>query len=345
MAAFMSQNNVAGCSLALVYPDQAQNKFQTHLLNYGRPAKGSKTAVDSTTEYEIGSLTKLFTADLLALFVRDGLMKLDDPLQKYLPASVHVPAFNGRAITLRDLATHTSGLPRKTGNVPQVRIVNGVPAWGYSTAAELFQFLNAYSLTRAPGSQWEYSNLAFALLGIADEKAGNATYDSLVTNRLAEPLSLHDTRIVLSAAQKARLAQGYSDTGDAAPPIAISGESLSAGALRSTIQDLAAYLVANIDPGATKLDSVLSLTEQKQAKGSSANGAAGLGWNISAPGTPQEQLTKDGSTAGFSSYIAFAKASRTGFAVVCNGHNVSKIVSPQLHKLLGQAAVPIDDSE
>ncbi|MEP7199793.1 MAG: serine hydrolase [Chloroflexota bacterium] len=141
------------------------------------------------------------------------------------------------------------------------------------------------------------------------------------------------------------VAHGYADNGDTAPPIAVSGGSLAAGALRSTIQDLAIYVVANIALGDTKLSSVLQMMQQRQAIGLSQNSAAGLGWNISMPDTPQEQFSKDGSTAGFSSYIAFSKVSRVSFAVVCNGHHVGQIIAPQLHKLLGASALPLDDSE
>ena len=313
MSAFMQSNKVVGCSVGLAFPEPGTSPLQSHLANYGVLAAGSKTPVDATTEYEIGSLSKLFSADVLALFVRDGLMRLDDTLQKYLPATIHAPTYNGQAITLRDLATHTSGLPRRADNVPQVRVVNGVLTWGYASADELLSYLNAYKLTRAPGAQWEYSNLAFALLGMAEEKAGGSTYENLVLGKIDGPLGLRDTRVVLSAAEKARLAQGYAANGDKAPPVAASGETLGAGALRSTIQDLATYLVANIDPAATKIDSVLALTQQPQAKGASPNGAAGLGWNISAPGTTREQLSKDGATAGYESYIAFSRPSRSGF--------------------------------
>ena len=345
MGAFMQSNKVSGCSLSVAAPDPNTSKVQSRITNYGALATGSKTPVDVTTEYEIGSLSKLFTADLLALFVRDGVMRLDDLLQKYMPATIHAPTYNGRAITLRDLATHTSGLPRRNDNVPQLRMVNGVLTWGYASADELLAFLNAYKLTRAPGAQWEYSNLAFALLGMAEEKAGGSTFENLVLSKIGTPLGLRDTRVVLSAGEKARLAQGYAANGEKAPPIAVSGEALAAGALRSTIQDLATYLVANIDPDATKLESVLALTQQPQAKGPSPSAAAGLGWNIIAQGTAREQFSKDGATAGFEAYIAFARASRSGFVVVCNGHNVNQGAAPQLQKLFGEFEFQVDDSE
>jgi CubicO group peptidase (beta-lactamase class C family) len=82
MPAFMSANDVAGCSAAVVYPDPSTNKLQTQLFNYGVASRATQKLVDSSTLYEIGSITKLFTADVLALFVGQNLMGLDDSLQK-----------------------------------------------------------------------------------------------------------------------------------------------------------------------------------------------------------------------------------------------------------------------
>jgi serine-type D-Ala-D-Ala carboxypeptidase/endopeptidase len=79
--------------------------------------------------------------------------------------------------------------------------VNGVLVWGYATNDEVFNFLNMYQLTRAPGAKWEYSNLASGILGIAEERIGQSNYESLAFNQVTGPLSMPDTRITLSAAE------------------------------------------------------------------------------------------------------------------------------------------------
>lgn len=345
VSSFMKENNIVGCSAAVEFPDAA-NKLETHILNYGVLSKGSKTQVDSTTEYEIGSLTKLFTADVLALLVREGQMQLDDPLQKYLPPSVHAPTFNGQAITLRDLATHTSGLPRNLGTGLGARTVNGAVLVGYDSQEEIFNFLNAFKLTRAPGSQSEYSNYAFSLLGIAEERAFNASYESLVVQKVAEPLGLRDTRVTLSPVEKAKLGQGYfENSGDAAPPFADSGGTLAMGALRSTIQDLATHLAANIDPGSTKFGPALQMTQEPQTKLSSQTQTMGLGWSIIYSSTPREILQKDGATAGFNGDIVFSKVNRTGFVAICNGHGVAEHLVPAISKALGLAESQFDENK
>ncbi|HET8792300.1 MAG TPA: serine hydrolase, partial [Nitrososphaeraceae archaeon] len=83
----------------------------TQVSGYGNISKANHTAVDGNTIFDIGSLTKLFVGTSLMDMINHGLVKLDDPLEKYLPANVTVPTYQGHKITLEDLATHTSGLP------------------------------------------------------------------------------------------------------------------------------------------------------------------------------------------------------------------------------------------
>ncbi len=87
------------------------------IIRYGKLSRDSDRTVDGDTVFEIGSATKVFTGLLMADAVERGEMKLDDPISKYLPSSVKIPTRNGRQITLLDLATHTSGLPRLPDNL------------------------------------------------------------------------------------------------------------------------------------------------------------------------------------------------------------------------------------
>ncbi len=108
--------------------------------------------VNGATQFEIGSVTKGFTALLLAEMVLKGDVALDDPARRYLP-SVPLP-MNGRAITLEDLATHTSGLPFMPDPLP-------------ATKTDIYRFLAGYKPKQAPGANWDYSNLGYWLLGEA----------------------------------------------------------------------------------------------------------------------------------------------------------------------------------
>src|SRR5208283_4407870 len=124
--------------------------------------KNDKRALDGDTVFEIGSITKVFTALLLADMAQRGEVALTDPVSKYLPKGVKMPGRNGHAIMLQDLATHTSGLPRLPSNMKPKDFMN--PYADY-TPELLYQFLSSYELPRDPGSKWEYSNLGAGLLG------------------------------------------------------------------------------------------------------------------------------------------------------------------------------------
>ena len=138
-----------------------------HVIAHGSMAEGDARPVDGDTLFEIASVTKVFTTLLLADMVRRGEVALDDPVAKFLPPGVTVPE-RGRAITLEDLATHTSGLPRMPTNFAPSDATN--PYADYSVA-QLYAFLSGYTLTRDVGAQYEYSNLGD---GATRPRAGTA---------------------------------------------------------------------------------------------------------------------------------------------------------------------------
>ncbi|HEX3107684.1 MAG TPA: serine hydrolase, partial [Thermoanaerobaculia bacterium] len=143
--------------------------------------KTAEKPVDANTVFEIGSVTKVFTSLLLADAVQRGEVALTDPVSKYLPPGVKVPERNGKKITLVDLATHTSGLPRMPTNFHPKD--PGNPYADY-TVAQLYEFLSSYELTRDPGSQYEYSNLGGGLLGHVLALRAGTDYETLVRKRI-----------------------------------------------------------------------------------------------------------------------------------------------------------------
>jgi len=164
------------------------------VIAYGHLEKGDSRALDGNTVFEIGSVTKVFTSLLLADMVQRGEVKLDDPVAKYLPANVKMPDRNGKAITLIDLATHTSGLPPLPANFNPKDPTN--PYADYSVD-QLYQFLSSYQLTRDIGSQYQYSNLGGGLLGHVLARRAGTDYETLVRSRICDPLGMKDTRITL----------------------------------------------------------------------------------------------------------------------------------------------------
>ena len=179
------------------------------VIAYGN-AGSTDRPLDGNSVFEIGSVTKVFTSALLADMVRRGEVKLEDPASKYLPASARLPSRSGKEITLLDLATQTSGLPRLPGNLAPKDPTN--PYADY-TVEQLYDFLSHYTLTRDIGEKYEYSNLGVGLLGHVLSRKAGMSYEELVTKRILEPLEMRDTAITHGA--DARLAP---DTTPAARP-------------------------------------------------------------------------------------------------------------------------------
>ena len=157
--------------------------------------------------FEIGSVTKVFTVLLLANMTEQGEVALHDSISQYLPSSVAVPKRAGRSITLADLATHTSGLPRLPTNLaPDENPDNPYEAY---SVEQLYAFLSSYTLSRDIGAEYEYSNLGGGLLGHVLALRANAGYEALVRTRIAEPLGMKSTAIALTEDMQSRLAIGH----------------------------------------------------------------------------------------------------------------------------------------
>jgi CubicO group peptidase (beta-lactamase class C family) len=186
------------------------------------------------TIFEIASLTKIFTALLLAEEVVRGHAKLTDPLQAYVPGGVVVPEFQGHAITLADLATHGASLPLR----PNLGVAPDTPnKYAGYTLAQLFDDLPDYQLARAPGSRFEYSNVGFALLGQGLALRSGEPFADLLKRRITDPLGLIDTGFVDDPDRAGRRAQGHDFYLN---PISATGFGAldPAGGLRSTAHDL-----------------------------------------------------------------------------------------------------------
>src|SRR5262249_48036639 len=142
---------------------------------------------------------------LLADMVRHGEVRYEQPVADLLPKTVHVPEKAGRKITLLDLATQRSGLPRLPGNLN----ATGDNPYGAYSVDSLYAFLSRYELPRAPGERYEYSNLGMGLLGHALSLRSGKSYETLVVERVARPLAMRDTRVTLDAELRSRLAAGH----------------------------------------------------------------------------------------------------------------------------------------
>lgn len=269
--------------------------------------------VDSTGVFEIGSITKVFTTSILEDMVERGEVKLDDPVAKYLPRSVRVPARGERQITLLDLATQSSGLPRMPANFSPRDSLN--PFADYSVQ-QMYEFLSGYQLTRDIGAEYEYSNLGMGLLGHALALKAGMGYEELVRRRILTPLGMTQTVITLTPAMRAKLAPGHSAEGSAVPNWDLPTLA-GAGALRSNASDMLTFLKANIDSMATPLSRTLKHAQAERRETNVPALKIGLGWHILA--RPAGNVVwHNGGTGGYRTFIGFDPARRLGVVVLSN---------------------------
>ncbi|HEY1221358.1 MAG: serine hydrolase [Bryobacteraceae bacterium] len=290
----------------------------TRIVTYGKLAKDDARPLNGDTVFEIGSITKVFTALLLADMAQHGEVKLDDPIAKYLPEGVKAPQRNGKQITLEELATHTSGLPRLPGNMTSKDAAN--PYADYS-AEKLYAFLTSYQLARDPGEKWEYSNLAAGLLGQLLSLRAGKDYETLVVSRIAAPLGMASTRITLTPEMKERMAAGYNNSLE--PARLWDFQALAGcGALRSTANDLIAFLAANLGYKKSPLQPALAAMLEVRLPTGQPSLQQALGWHI-LQRNDRDLVWKDGGTYGFASFIGFDAKAKVGVVVLANAFTLA----------------------
>ena len=246
------------------------------VVSYGHLDTNDVRPLTGDTEFEIGSITKVFTSLLLADMVQRGDVALADPVARYLPAGTKVPERGERQITLVDLATHTSGLPRLPTNFQPKDPAN--PYADY-TVEQLYSFLATYELPREIGASYEYSNLGGGLLGHVLARRAGMDYEALVRTRITNALGMTNTGVQLSADQRTRLAVGHNAQLSSVanwdfPTLA------GAGALRSTTNDLLTFLEANLGTlKSTLAPAMTSMLTSRRPTGTPGLEVA-LGWHV-----------------------------------------------------------------
>jgi CubicO group peptidase (beta-lactamase class C family) len=281
---------------------------------YGKTSVEGAGPVDEHTVYEIGSITKAFTGVLLADMAVQGVVSLDDPVARYLPDSVRVPGTDSLPITLRLLSAQRSGLPRMPDNFAPADPES--PYADYD-ADRLYAFLNSYTLTRAPGASYEYSNLGVGLLGFALARRAGTTYEDVLRRRILAPLGMTSTMITLTDGARGRLARGSAGGRSVAnwDLDALAG----AGALRSTARDMTTFLAAAMGLKPTPLDSAFRLATQPQFDaGPGGVMRIGLGWHVRQGPGGMRIVWHNGGTGGYHGWAGYDPARRVGVVVLTN---------------------------
>ncbi|MFJ2825832.1 serine hydrolase domain-containing protein [Streptomyces toxytricini] len=282
-------------------------------------ADGGTPSAD--TLFEIGSVTKTFTALCLARMAVAGTVELDEPLARLLPEGTAVPSRGGQEITLRHLSTHTSGLPRlPKGMMLRALLRPRTPdPYAGCTADVLLSGLARTRLGSTPGRRVRYSNVGAGLLGLALARRAGTTYGQLVTTQVCTPLGMSSTGVAGDASRPGRLAQGHDSRRRPTPPWSLA-DLAGAGGLRSSATDLVSYVRAHLDCGSPELAEAVRLTRQVEHRDNRFSWMH-LGWRAHRLHPRQGahlQIWHNGETGGFASFVGFDPETGTAVIVLSN---------------------------
>lgn len=301
------ENNIT----SFTYLDN-DGSYKTYLLS-------SQESDNNNPIYQIGSVSKLFTAHALSHLVANGDLKLTTTIKELLPF-LNFSDERIAKINLMQLANHTSGLPRLPINI-FVGVSDSLQPYQNYTQSMLYNFLASYELVRDPGKSYEYSNLGYGLLGnILDTyltKNKNTTLEKYIEKEIFDKTGMKDTKLELTDEQKKRLVQPYIEN---SPTPAWKFAVLKwAGAYYSTSTDLAKYLNQFVNKISVFDEKELEILRQITFE-VNPNMRMSLGWHITLLGG-NTVYWHNGNTYGNSAFVGFTSSGKF-VAVLSNSNRI-----------------------
>ena len=287
---------------------------KTSFFNYGMADNGQKRPVTADSIFNLGSVGKVFATTLLAQAVKQGELSLDDSVAKYVTELQR--GGDIRRITLGQLASHTSGLPR----VPQQ-----YETWhkGRYTWPDFVRFLNSWKAgpNHEPGQQYLYSNAAMVLLRVALERRFNTRFSALMHQRLTGPLGMTSTALPLPRDLLGRTVQGYGQQGRPIGKPGMEGGTFQwpgSGQIYSSSRDMATFLAANLGelPDHGPIENAMALAQQPVFT-VGPRLKLGLAWQ-NVPAGNFTIIDKNGGLDNTSTYIGFAPQRKLGVVILVN---------------------------
>lgn len=304
---YLGQAGTEGMSIGIL------KNGKTYFYGYGDADKTKHYIPASNTIFELGSISKTFTATIVALAIGEGRIKLDDPVNKYLPDSIPSLQFNDRVVTIKDLLNHTAALPRMPADFQDGRRdERGIIVYPIE---KFFSWLKGLKLTREPGLKSEYSNAGLALASTVMQRIYNMTYEQMVQQFIAQPIGMMDTRIDIRQQDSVRYAKGYTEDGSYHFPRNLPPIYQGAGGLRATADDMLKYAKAQWDAPNKKLEKAIQLTHDTTF--SDKNFHIGMAWVLLKYGN-LDVIFHNGATGGFRSYLGVAPDKQLAVIVLVN---------------------------
>lgn len=281
---------VAGLALGILSGDE------TTIREYGRVAPDQV--------FPIGSITKVFTAALLADMVQRKEVHLEDPISRYLAPAPKASRPAGPAITLEQLVTHTSGLPRLPRNLMPRALLNRANPYARYTAGHLQRAVARANVPSSRQHRVVYSNYGFAVLGHVLSLVLDRSYEESVVERVCRPLAMNETVIRLPVELAPRQATGHGKSGRPVPDWDLRTFD-PAGGLRSTVEDMLRFLAAHLHPEDAPIGPALELT-QRPRRAITPHDHIAMAWHVRRRGD-RTVVWHNGGTSGFGSFCAFER--------------------------------------
>lgn len=272
-------------------------------------------SIDENTVFEIGSVTKVFTTLILADMIKKGEINLNDPIDKFLPEHVKTPTKDRKTITILDLATHFSGLPRWPDGFP---LTDMNEQYAYDRE-EMYEYISNFELSREIGSEYEYSNIGVSLLGHILTLQSGQSYEELLHKRILSEFGMDSTCVKKCDELRDRFAKPHllqSQTNE----LNLSEDFVAAGEIRSTGKDMMTFLSYAMGLKDSNLKDSFELT-QSAKRGIDNNLSIGLAWHILQKDDNRMIIWHNGATNGFASFVGFNPDSNQGVVILTNSMN------------------------
>jgi CubicO group peptidase (beta-lactamase class C family) len=292
-----------------------------HSYNYGEVKRGSGIIPTKENIYNIGSVAKTFVGTMLAQAIVEKKAKLTDDIRKYLPGNYPNLEYRGHPIRLVDLSNHTSALPQRfhvfspavLQSLDTMDLAGEINYFNRYTADSLLADLQHLQPDTIPGTRYEYNGNATMLLLFLIERIEHAPYEKVVTRYLRTHLNMFDTKPLLTATDRKRLAQGYNAQNEPQPYVNYAGYT-GGPSMNATMDDMLKYIEANI----TEKDPALKLTHQL-TWGDENGFALGLNWMMNTNEERDRYIFHDGHTgSGFNTHCILYPQQQAGFIIIVN---------------------------
>jgi CubicO group peptidase (beta-lactamase class C family) len=304
--------------------------------------------------FEIGSITKTFTASLIMKLVKEGKLALSDPIQKYLPIQIAQDSFAGKTIILQDLITHTSGLSSGPSSftLPYIKALLFTPKNPNRNfkAKHYYRYLKKFKLNYVPGKNWEYNNAGYGLLGEFISKKNGMSWEESVQKNIFIPLGMRNSYFEIDKHNKDQFIIGITAKGKKSKPWEMKFIN-PAGAIKSTLNDMIIYVSAQLNSSSESfnfleetqnaLNFQIKMPEDKLWKGN----IMGLGWWHNLEDTQNTFIWHGGASGGYTAFVGFSKLKDKAVVILSNisSSNPSARAENRIPKpiLLGQEILRI----